>query len=256
MTAVSADYIIDVWLDREAGLLKCDSPERREFAKGCNVEWRFSELYPGSLPVIFFGKGGNTIPGDLTGPFEKVATSRGSVFGYNLESTGVFTYRCVVERGFGSIGVPQSCAFLGEERRMIVGHGLDECVVIVKPDPNNPNGLTVSKGHTVIRPGQRLRWDFMHTLEKLEPAQYAPLIVFGLPKAYAGKHPPEETTLGPFTSLELSANAIVGIGNNGVNGIYPYDAFIVDTASRTIRYRSTGDPQTDNEGSDTSGDNT
>lgn len=243
LDTAAPDYIVDVDFDDQTLELKLPI-QNLSILAGSNLLLRFRNLPSDWSPMVEFrNNDGHTIIAG--GPFEQIVVGRNQVLAINAQSdTSLFQFRALIQRGFGihndensaiifSRWLPFELMRDSEEDRLIT--------IQVLPDGE---GLTVNPLQIAIKGGMRVIWDFSEVAQEY----HQPLVVYGRPVL---EQPPADpqTFFGPHESFVYRSNTLVeGNGNNGVKGIYRYGVYLMDIRTRAIVVRSSGDPQTDNEG--------
>ncbi|WKD50792.1 hypothetical protein [Microbulbifer spongiae] len=243
LDTAAPDYIVDVEFDSETLELSM-SVQALSILTGSNLLLRFQNLPAGWSPMVEFSNNdGHTIIAN--GPFEQVVVGRNQVLAVNAQSdTSQFHFRTLIQRGFGE--------YSDHNAAVIFSHWLpfalkrkseQERLVEVKVLPDGEN-LRVEPLQITIEGGMRVIWDFSEVAKEY----HQPLVVYGRPLL---EQPPIDSQefFGPHESFVYRGNTQVeGNGNNGTKGIYRYGVYLIDIRTRAISVRSSGDPQTDNEG--------
>lgn len=236
------DHIVDVEVDLEAFSFDVN-PMHLGVKVGDRVIWRFAGVPAGWTPALTFD-GANAF-----GPFATLVQSTATVWGElgEIADGATLSYRPQLARGMdGSSATPASLVYgpLASLTGKPPDFGVDRTFHITRAE--GAGHLRVEPAELVIEPGDKVTFAF-DLGAGVEPGDVVPQIVF---KGYEGEFGAALKNLffGPFTSLQCSPEAVIGMGNNLLPGRYAFAARVLWRGNGTVRWLSSIDPTVDNMG--------
>jgi hypothetical protein len=237
-TAGPVEHIIPVECDIASMTLKVGVPAMG-IKTGDRVLWQFF-----GLPSAEWSPGIEFLQSFL-GPFTDLSQSGAAVWGTcgPLLALGSepFIYRAVIRKGRGTARESGGATISsGTARLTLDSPGKVRHFTVTQSSTGTE--LSVSPLGVELNANDTVEWKFNI---QSGPDPWRPQVSF---HRYDGSGQPANLSLGPFTSLTIGLDRILGTGNNEVTGVYFFQASILRVSDGSIISVSSHDPAIDNRG--------
>lgn len=185
-------------------------------------------------------------PQQYSGPFTNLCATHAAVLGCGLNGArSKYAYRAVLEPPIGSGGAIFSEKAWLDSRQIAEAKA---AVIRVSLDPTTEGLLRVEPEEVTLVDGQSILWEVVEAPQDI-PQWYPRLAFSTAPPAPAGTN----SHFGPFASLDVRDNTVLGSAYRSEEGPYGYRFQMVSVEDETVLFESSPDPTIDKEGDPSEG---